>query len=343
MREFSGFKKGVNLGGWMSQCRDKYNDEHYSTFIVEKDIEKIAGWGVDHVRLPIDYNVIQTDDGKIIESGFKYIDNCIEWCKKYNLKMVFDLHKACGYVFDDADYVGFFENEKLQDQFVALWEEIIRRYGKYSDMMAFELLNEVTELRFAENWNKISSRTIAAIRKINKEVRIIVGGIFNSSIYGITLLEKPADENIVYTFHCYSPLIFTHQNAYWVSEIPRGYALDYSIPVVKMAEETRKYFGDRYSEEFEGLKSEMMSPEFFENLMDSAIRAGEQHNVPLYCGEYGVIDQTSPENTVLWYKDMHQALEKYGIARAAWSYKEMDFGLSDERLAGVLPELVKNL
>lgn len=343
MREFTGFKKGVNLGGWLSQCKDNYNDEHYSTFIVEKDIERIASWGCDHVRVPIDYNVIQTDDGQLIESGFKYIDNCIEWCRKYNLKMVFDLHKACGFVFDNADYCGFFENEKLQDMFVELWEEIIRRYGKNSDMMCFELLNEVTELRFAETWNRISSRTIAAIRKINKDVRIIVGGIFNSSIYGISLLEKPADENIVYTFHCYSPLIFTHQNAYWVPQIPNGYHIDYNIPVAQMKAETEKYFCDTYADEFVGLKNEMMSPEFFEHLMRMAIEAGEKHNVPLYCGEYGVIDQTSPENAVLWYKDMHKALEDHQISRAAWSYKEMDFGLIEDRYKDVLPEIIKNL
>ena len=50
MRKFEGFQRGVNLGGWVSQCvsRDK---EHFDTFITKKDIEQIAGWGLDHVRL----------------------------------------------------------------------------------------------------------------------------------------------------------------------------------------------------------------------------------------------------------------------------------------------------
>ena len=39
MRNFEGFKKGINLGGWLSQCRDKYNEEHYGSFITEADIE----------------------------------------------------------------------------------------------------------------------------------------------------------------------------------------------------------------------------------------------------------------------------------------------------------------
>ena len=43
MREFKGFKKGVNLGGWLSQCGEgNYTKERFDTFITEKDIEKIA-------------------------------------------------------------------------------------------------------------------------------------------------------------------------------------------------------------------------------------------------------------------------------------------------------------
>ena len=51
MRNFDGFYKGIDLGGWISQCGSKYNDEHYSTFITEKDIEKIATMGLDHVQI----------------------------------------------------------------------------------------------------------------------------------------------------------------------------------------------------------------------------------------------------------------------------------------------------
>ena len=63
MRNFDGFYKGIDLGGWISQCGKNYNDELYSSFISEKDIEKIASMGLDNVRMPVDYNVIQTDDG----------------------------------------------------------------------------------------------------------------------------------------------------------------------------------------------------------------------------------------------------------------------------------------
>ena len=91
MRTLDGFKKGVNLGGWLSQ--GPLDKEHLDTFITEKDIARIASWGLDHVRLPIDYDNFENEDGTDKEGGYAYIDSCIEWCRKYNLNMVLDLHK----------------------------------------------------------------------------------------------------------------------------------------------------------------------------------------------------------------------------------------------------------
>ena len=69
----------------------------------------------------------------------------------------------------------------------------------------------------------------------------------------------------------------------------------------------------------------------------------EERGVRLYCGEYGVIDLVSPEDTVGWYRMIHDAFERFGIGRAAWSYKEMDFGLTAAGLEGVLPDLLRLL
>lgn len=343
MKEFKGYKKGVNLGGWLSQCGNNYNEEHYNTFITKEDLAVIASWGCDHVRLPVDYNVIQTEDGQFIESGFKHIDDCVSWCKDNNLKMVFDLHKAKGYVFDDEEYVGFFNDKALQDQFVNLWLEIIKRYGQYCDMIAFELLNEVTEARFAEPWNDIYERTIREIRTINKEATIIVGGIYNSSIYGLTKMRKPIDSNVVYTFHCYSPMIFTHQSASWVKNMPRDYKLPYPGKVSDYLSESRKIFGSDYDGDFEGLNCKMLSSDFFEHIFRTALSMAEKFDVALYCGEYGVIDLTSPTDQLNWYKDINAVFNKYNLTRTAWTYKSMNFGLNDQRLDDIRDELIKYL
>ncbi len=140
MREFKGYKKGVNLGGWLSQCEHGY--EHYDTFITEADLKKISGWGLDHIRLPIDYQLVRDNDGNDIEKGYLYINHCLEWCEKYGFNMILDLHKTAGFSFD-VETNDFFGSEILQDKFVALWEELAKRYGKYCDRLVFELLNHL--------------------------------------------------------------------------------------------------------------------------------------------------------------------------------------------------------
>ena len=73
MKTLDGFKKGVNLGGWLSQ--GPLDKEHLDTFITEKDIARIASWGLDHVRLPIDYDNFENEDGSDKEYGYAYIDS----------------------------------------------------------------------------------------------------------------------------------------------------------------------------------------------------------------------------------------------------------------------------
>ena len=72
----------------------------------------------------------------------------------------------------------------------------------------------------------------------------------------------------------------------------------------------------------------------------------EMDNKELFCaltGEYGVIKQASPRDTVNWYRTIHEVFERHGISRSAWTYREMDFGLSDRRLDGVRDELIRFL
>ena len=308
-----GFFKGVNLGGWLSQC--DYSEDRLNHFITEEDIAKISSWDLDHVRIPVDYNILENEDGTYKAEGFARIDKALEWCRKYNLNIVLDLHKTAGFSFDAGEREsGFFESLRLQERFYRLWEEIARHYGKYSDHVAFELLNEITAKEYIKIWNKISYECIRRIRTIAPDTIILVGSYYNNSVTAVKDLATPYDDKVVYNFHCYDPLKFTHQGAYWTDAINPE---------------------ERISFEESGVSSG-----YFVELFESAIEAAREQNTELYCGEYGVIDVVSPEDTVKWYKEIHRVLDNYGIARSAWSYKEMDFGLSDKRLDEVRKELL---
>lgn len=340
MRQLDGYRRGVNLGGWLSQ--GSLEKEHLDTFILEEDLAHIASWGVDHIRLPLDFENVEHEDGSEKAEGYVYIDNCIAWCRKYGLNMVLDLHKTCGYTFDDAAYsCSFFENQTLTDRFLNLWDRLAARYAKDTDIVMFELLNEVVNPDSAQVWNELANRAVAVIRKYAPTARILIGGVWNNSVAAVPMLLPPVDEYIVYNCHCYDPLLFTHQSAYWVEGMPSDFKLPYPVSFEEYNEAARSINLSQFSpdpEDYPGVTG--LGTAYFEAIFAPAIAHAEKHNVPLYCGEYGVIDRACPEAAVRWYRDIHAMFEKHGIGRAAWSYKEMDFGLIGEHYADVLDELI---
>ena len=153
----------------------------------------------------------------------------------------------------------------------------------------------MTDQAYLEPWKKIAAECIRRIRVYAPETYILYGSYHNNGVEEVQYLDAPYDDKVVYNFHCYEPVKFTHQGAYWTSMI--NFA--------------------------------------------SAIEKAAKYGAELYCGEYGVIDIASPEDTVKWYKSINRVFEKYCIIHCAWTYKEMDFGLADERLEAVRDELLK--
>lgn len=339
MKKWAGHRKGINLGGWLSQCR--YEKSHYDTFITEKDIETIALWGADHVRLPIDYEVIDKIEEIGNAVGLQYINNCIAWCRKYHLNIILDLHKVPGFSFceTDPDKNNLFDNTSLQHQFLKIWDVLAQLYGKFSDFVSFELLNEIVE-QDSSRWNVLATQAIQVIRNHTKDTDIVVGGIQWNSVHTLEQLEISWDEHIVYNFHFYEPFLFTHQNASWLELMPKGERIypgdinDYR----RTSKEINAFGSGFYNQDITKLGCDYLA-----SLINSAVKVAAEKNVRLYCGEYGVIHDASAESIVRWYKDIHMVFEEFGIARAAWTYKAIDFGISDLYKKEIREKVIENI
>ena len=328
MRTLHGYMHGVNLGGWLSQA-DDISAEHYETFITESDIAKIAALGLDHVRIPVDYMVLEEEDGTRKEQGYAYLDRCLTWCQKHGLRMIIDLHKTFGYSFDPLDKTDktiFFRDAALQERFYSLWRTIATRYGKYSDQIAFELLNEIVEPEVAQPWNEIALHAIHEIRKIAPNSWIIFGGVMYNSVVSVPDLPDPQDEKVAYTFHSYEPIIFTHQGAYWVDNMAPNFRISYPGNLTEYRKHSTNLHKALVSAIFrEDLKQ--LDPSFFETLFKPALKIAAERNIPLYCGEYGVIDLADDDSKIRWATDICAVFDKDQIGRAYWNYKEKDFGI----------------
>jgi len=345
MRIFEGFQKGVNLGGWLSQCSE-YTKEHYDTFITEEDIKYIASLGFDHVRVPVDYNVLEDEEGVIKPEGFEYLENCRKWCETYKLNMLIDLHECYGYSFDplkkDMDRRKFFYDTDLQERFLKLWMEIAKRFGKYSNQVAFEPLNEVVHRDVVDAWNKLINKYMTVIRIIAPKTYVVIGGVCYNSVQTVPLLDLPLDKKIVLNFHCYEPMVFTHQGAYWVDYMPSDFRIGYPKTIEEYREVSRELTDDLASAIFtEGLSE--IGEGFFEDLFAPAIGFAEEKDLAIYCGEYGVIDLANNVDKIRWLADIHKVFRRFDIGHALWNYKEKDFGFVDEKFADIKDKFMEIL
>ena len=344
MRKLDHYLHGVNLGGWLSQNSDT-SKEHYETFITEKDIAYIASLGLDHVRVPVDYVLLEEEDGTPKSEGYLYLDNCLRWCRTHGIRMILDLHKTFGYSFDprdETDKTVFFYDTALQERFYTLWKILAARYGGEPELVAFELLNEIIEPEVAEAWNGIALHAIAEIRKFAPESWIIFGGVMYNNVLSVPMLAEVTDPKVAYTFHSYEPLIFTHQGAYWVKGMPSDFRIPYPNTIENYREASKMLSQELAGAIFESELPEM-GPDFFETLFRPALDIAEERDIPLYCGEYGVIDLADNDSKIRWATDICAVFDKYGIGRAYWNYKEKDYGIVDIPDESVQRELAAKL
>lgn len=181
--------------------------------------------------------------------------------------------------------------------------------------MMFDLLNEVTEEEYCEKWNRISRECIRRIRKSAPQTPILVGSYNWNSAKTVPDLDRPYDSLVFFNFHFYEPIEYTHQGAYWRAAYQD---INLRIPFAESG----------------------MSEQFVEEFIASAVSKAEREGTELYCGEFGVIDVVPPEDAINWFRTVHGVFEKHGIGRSLWSYKQMDFGLTDSRMDCVRKELL---
>lgn len=120
------FIRGTNLGNWLNPEGymfgfQRVNSAHFidemlreavgpvgadefwarfkDNYITEADIAFIASTGANTIRLPFHYKLFTDEDYMGLDAhqdGFQRIDQVVEWCRKYGLYVILDMHDAPG-------------------------------------------------------------------------------------------------------------------------------------------------------------------------------------------------------------------------------------------------------
>lgn len=312
IKRFDGFMRGINFGLWLSQYKE-YNIQHFNEYNTEQDVLFIKNCGFDHIRLPFDYDLFINKN-----FGFSYLDKFISWCEKYNLNVILDLHRMKGYSFNTLNKNTLFDNKNFQEEFISLWKSITLHFLNKGNNLCFELLNEVVLKDGTEKWNKLYKRTMSEIRKLDRKRIILIGSNMYSSPTELDNLKIIQDTNIVYTFHFYKPILFTHQKALWNEFANVKNQIPYPMEKDKFNNEMKSL----------GLKNKVetdINKKYLESYIRKAAEFAHKNNVICYCGEFGVIDHADQLSTKNWFTDTLSLFSEYNIGYAVWNYKEKQF------------------
>lgn len=326
------YLKGLDLGGWMLQegymlktadfagpqfkIKEKIaevagedgKNEFYKAYlkngITKKDIDSLAKWGFNSIRLPMHYDLytlpIEKEPVKgkhtWLEEGFQMTDDLLKWCEDNKIYLILDLHAAPGGQGNDENISdndktkpNLWQNEENQKKTIALWKKLAERYKDKEWIGGYDLINEpnypftgknpngTDELSNAPLW-KLQKDITQAIRLFDKNhIIIIEGNGWGNNYNGLPELW---DDNMVLSFH-----------KYWTSN----------------------------------------SPEAIQNLLDLR----NKFNVPVWLGETG-------ENSNVWFTELNQLLLKNNIGYAYWPMKKID-NISGVTNVKITPEYQKLL
>ena len=352
MKKIERLQRGMGIGGWLTNYK-RFNVlppekrmlitvgdmEHFESYITEEDIAYIASLGMDHIRLGFDQIVLESSPFVYRTEIVSIIRRFADWCKKYDLRPVLNLHKAIGNYCDIMDERGLLQNEELQSRFVALWERLEEEFSDRDDVV-FELLNEVVGSS-AEEWNALAEKTISAIRKRNANRLIIVGGVEWNNPVALTKVKLYDDEKILYTFHCYEPQEFTHQRGV-LQEAHIFYNRDMPYPcddIERYRDFQRVAKGKQEYESYE-----RMDIAFLRDYLAPVKEFTERHpDKFVWCGEFGTIRHAKLEWRENWMRDVISIFKEYDIPYCVWNYLSTPndgnrFSLVDDDTRKILSE-----
>ena len=238
-------------------------------------------------------------------------------------------------------------SDKAVDRLTSLWRRLAAHYAtRDPELVFFEIMNEPGESdRY--RWAGIQAHVAAAIREVAPRNTLIAAGPNYSGLRDLLTLHPLPDGNVIYTFHTYDPIEFTHQGAswgdlWWINT----HGIPYPAGESSMQELLKQVSDAHDRASLESYWLDHWDAHHLRMLIDEAAAWGQANHVPLICNEFGVYrvhaDAASRMN---WIRDMRTALEADGIGWTMWDYRG-GFGVvwkEDGQPAKVDPAVVEAL
>ena len=131
---------------YLSTFWDRWEEAHTN----EEDIKAMAEDGWNCVRVVLDANALLYEEPGIQfnEKAFTRLDHLFDWCEKYKIYVILDMHASVGGIngcCGDAlfnHYPSLLMDEESKERQILLWEELTRRYHERWILAGYDLANE---------------------------------------------------------------------------------------------------------------------------------------------------------------------------------------------------------
>jgi endoglucanase len=304
------FSRGVNLSQWFETSSPRAI--RFSRY-TDRDFKELREMGADVVRLPIYLHAMTLGkpDYTLDPLFLELLDQAVDMAERNDMHIILDNHSFDMLVPTDP---------KIERILLKVWPQMAAHFRDRSDLVVYEILNEPHGIDPAL-WAKIQGKAIDAIRKVDTKHAIIVGGANFNCIPELVKLPKYADKNLIYTYHFYDPMVFTHQGAAFTGPSMRDLVgVPWPPESGKIPPVPAKLRGTWIDDNLRGYREAGTAARLFASL-DAAQRFARERGVPLYCGEFGAMRAMAPaKDRAEWYRAVRTHLETGGVAWTSWDY-----------------------
>lgn len=314
--------RGTNISHWLSQSEKR--GQARRDWFTRADVARIAAWGFDHIRLPVDEDQLWDTQGQPESEAWDLLDAALDWAQAEGLGAVVDLHILRGHHFNQQGEPALFADPAAAAHFTGLWRQLSARLRRRSvDRVAYELLNEAVASDPAD-WNRVALGAHAAVRTLEPQRSLVLGSNRWNSVFTYDDLQVPTDPATILTFHYYHPMLLTHYRANWWRD-GAGYDGPVRYPGKPVAEADLPRLRAARTPVFTDDELVTLNAPYDAGRIraDLAQPLAKQRatGLPLYCGEFGVYDRAPRGPRLAWYGDAVRVFSELGIGWANWDYK----------------------
>ena len=333
--------RGVNLGNALEAPREG----EWGVTLRKEYFPLIAQAGFDTVRVPIRWSAhAKAEPPYTIDGGFfKRVDWVIDQATAQGLNVVINMHHYDGLAEAPSQH---------EERFLAMWRQIATRYRYRPDSLYLEPLNEPHDMLSASRWNELVTQTIAVIREVDGVHTIVVDSADWGSADALIDLRIPEEErNVVCSFHLYTPQLFTHQGADWMSEAHNTLGVQWPGPPDKELVPSdaaqgvgwiKQWFKD-YNQQPDRYNPAGPRPILRE--LDRAVAYRDKTQCPLWLGEFGAYSKADMGSRARWTTFVREEAEARDISWSYWEfcagfgvYDQDDTAWNEELLQALIPQ-----